>query len=128
MRLARRLSSTPIRNLVLQVSGGIQTFGSPLVHLSRQISIRDGYQAAISPMGKRGAVFDCQGVQGKMVRSQAQGQIQSMLPGFQSLFRQAEDQIQIDIVQAGLTGPLYALYYLAEIMLAFKQTQLQWIR
>ena len=106
---AVRTMLSPVGDLILRIAINFEQFRGPVIHIGSQVGVGRGEQAAFRPAPKGGVVFDGQGVEREVLGVQTQGQLYGSLPGSQGLFRQAEDQVQVQVFETRLARPGHAL-------------------
>jgi len=122
-RLPIRFESGPIGNLVLLETMRSEIFLRPIIHISGQIGIGQGKQAAIDHMLEGGAVLNGEGIEGEVLGLEAESQLQGVLPGGQGLMRKGKDEIEVDIFKSSQAGLFDGLDGVRERVFTLEQAQ-----
>ena len=91
----------PVRNFVLLVARGGEQRLAALVHIGHCIVVGHGHEALLDPQPEGRVLLDDEGVAREVLGAEGDRALQRRLPTGQGLPRQAADEVEIDVVEAG---------------------------
>ena len=91
-----------VAGLVVLVAGLVEAFGGPAGDFGDEVGISFDHGARRDASGERGAVLDGQGVARDVLGSPRGDAVERVAPGLDRLVREAVDEVEIDVVEAGV--------------------------
>ena len=81
----------------------------PLVHVGLEVEVGLGRAAVVDVVRELRAVFERQGVERQVVRREGERLLDVRLPALDRLVGEPVDEVEVDVLEAGLARPAVAL-------------------